>query len=310
MKKKRVVITGGAGFIGSHIIEESLGRGYEVVVIDDLSSGNLRNIEHFLQDLTFIEGSVMNRTLLEQAFRNADYILHQAAIASVRKSIHNPVKSHRINVIGALNVFSAAHRCGVRRVIYASSSAVYGDSRSLPLKENSRLHPLSPYAIQKTTVEIYARAFKTIYGLETVGLRYFNVFGPRQNPFSSYAAVIPRFIQSIRQKATPTIYGDGSQTRDFVYVKNVARANLEACTARGISGEIFNIASGNSISINNLLTMIAKPIGTTVHPRYMPKRHGDILLSQADITRARTLLGYNPTIGLEAGLKETVQYFS
>jgi UDP-glucose 4-epimerase len=311
MKKKglKIVITGGAGFIGSHIVEECVTRGYNVVAIDDLSSGDRENIRQFFADISFVKGSVMNQPLLEKAFKNASYVLHQAAIASVQKSILNPVKSHRINTVGALNVFLAARRCGVKRVVYASSSAVYGNATLLPLKENAPLYPLTPYAIQKTTVEMYAKTFSTLYGLETVGLRYFNVFGPRQDPSSSYAAVIPRFIQAIRTEAAPVIYGDGSQTRDFVYVKNVARANLLACSAQDATGEIFNIASGASTSINDLLKKITELVGKNISPRYMPERPGDIFHSSADITRARELLGYDPDINLEVNLKRTIHTF-
>lgn len=252
----RYVITGGAGFIGSHLVEELVERGEQITVIDDLSTGNKENIKEFLGKIKFVEGSILDLKILQKEFEQVDFVLHQAAIPSVPRSLKNPALTNKVNVEGALNVFIAARDCKVKKVVYASSSSIYGDSEVLPKVENMPYNPLSPYAAQKVMMEFYGKLFFELYGLQTVGLRYFNVFGPRQDPNSEYAAVIPKFIKLINQDKKPTIYGDGLTSRDFSYIKNIVNANLLACTTENIGGEIFNIACGEKISLNELVSKI------------------------------------------------------
>lgn len=306
-RKKSVAVTGGAGFIGSHIVEEFLAHGYNVTVVDNLHTGSLKNLQPFGRHISFIKGSILDRATLQRVFRGVAYVLHQAAIVSVQESIRDPIKTHRTNVIGALNVFWAARVCGVKRVVYASSSAVYGENTSPPIREDTPLSPATPYALQKATVESYARIYATLYNMETVGLRYFNVFGPRQDPSSPYAAVIPLFIHAIQHHIPPTIYGDGFQTRDFVYVKDVARANLLACTANHVSGQVFNIASGVSITMNDLFARITQLLKRKITPRYEPARAGDIMHSSAECTKAKRLLGFTDGTDFDTGLEQTVR---
>jgi nucleoside-diphosphate-sugar epimerase len=305
---KKVVVTGGAGFIGSHIVEELVKTGeYEVIAIDDLSTGNKKNLTPFLKKITFVEGSILDMALLQKAFKDVEYVFHQAALPSVPKSIEQPIETNMANVQGMLNVLVAAKERGVKRVVYASSSSVYGDSPVLPKVETMPYNPLSPYAAQKMMNEYYGKLFHKLFGLETVGLRYFNVFGPRQSPESKYAAVIPLFIKKILQNESPVINGDGSTTRDFTYVKNVVQANLRAALAKNVAGEVFNIALGDSVSLNELVTKINSELKMKVKPQYIAKRQGDIDHSKADITKAVTKLQFKPEYSFDAGLKHTIQ---
>jgi len=306
----KFVVTGGAGFIGSHIVEELVKLGHTVTVIDDLANGKSENIKPFLSQIKFVPGSILDLALLKKEFVNVDYVLHQAAIPSVPRSIKDPLITNQINIEGTLNVFIAARDCQVKRVVYASSSSVYGDSPTLPKVETMGYNPQSFYASHKMLNEIYGKLFFRLFGLETIGLRYFNVFGPRQDPHSEYAAVIPKFIKLISKGESPTIFGDGETTRDFTYVYNVVQANLLACTAPNIGGEIFNIACGERISLNELIQQINLLLNQNIKPQYADFRAGDIKHSLADISKAKLQLGFQPEINFERGLKETILFFT
>jgi len=305
---RKVVVTGGAGFIGSHLAEELVNRGYHVVILDDLSTGKRENIEALLkgEDVKFIQGSITDLRLLQGLFQNVDYVFHQAAIPSVPRSIENPTTSHEANITGTLNVLLAARDNGVGKVIYASSCAIYGNTQTLPIREDAPPHPLSPYAVTKLAGEYYCQVFHQVYGLPTVCLRYFNVYGPRQDPDSQYAAVIPRFISRALKGEPPIIYGDGEQTRDFTFVKDVVEANI--LMAESEATGIFNFASGESVSINRLAEVIIEFSGNALGPTHEAPRPGDIRHSLADISRAKSF-GYGLKWSLEEGLKETVRVF-
>lgn len=298
----KFVITGGAGFIGSNLAE-ALAQENVVVVIDDLSTGKEENLAGL--DVHFIKGSITDPELLKEAFQGADCVFHQAAIASVKKSVENPSRTNMVGIDGTLNVLVAARDAGVRRVVQASSAAVYGSSPELPKREDMMPDPQSPYAVTKLANEHYARVFQELYGLEAVSLRYFNVFGPKQDPTSEYSGVISRFICALLNNELPVIYGDGEQTRDFVYVADVVKANLMAC--RSATGG-YNIACQKSISLNTLAEVMGGILGKKVHPRYELPRAGDIRHSLADISRAKGI-GYYPDYSLEDGLIETIQWF-
>ncbi len=305
---KKAIITGGAGFIGSHIAEALTGRGYQVIIIDNLNTGKISNIESLLknQKAELIEGSILNLPLLRKLFSGADYVFHHAAIASVPRSVKNPRATHTTNVNGTLNVLVAARDNGVNKVVCASSSAVYGDTMPLVKDEGVPADPLSPYAVSKLAGEYYAKVFQAMYGLATVSLRYFNVYGPWQNPRSDYAAVIPVFISNVLSGKSPVIYGDGEQSRDFVFVKDVAKANILAAESRATG--IFNIASSVKTTINDLAQTIIKLSGNkNIRPVYREARPGDIMHSLADIKKARTF-GYRPEHSLEEGLKEVMKH--
>lgn len=289
MQGKRVVVTGGAGFIGSHLAELLVEQGYHVIIIDDLSTGKMANVELLLKktNVEFIQGSITDLPLLQQLFKGVDYIFHQAAIPSVPRSIENPAVSHEVNVTGTLNVLLAARDNSVRKVVYASSSSVYGDTSRLPKVEDMATSPLSPYAVTKLAGEHYCRVFHQVYGLPTVCLRYFNVYGPRQDPESQYAAVIPLFIKRLSEGKPPLIFGDGEQTRDFTFVKDVVTANIIA--AESTATGIFNIARGESVTINDLAKLIAKIMEKNIEPIYQESRRGDIRHSLADISKAASL---------------------
>lgn len=301
----KAVVTGGAGFIGSHIADELVKHNYLVTIIDNLSTGKMENIAHLDGKIEFIEGSVTDLNLLSSVFQGADYIFHEAAIPSVPRSIKDPIASNEVNTTGTLKVLMAARDNKVKKVVYASSSSVYGDTPTLPKREDMILNPQSPYAVSKLAAEYYCLVFNKIYGLPTACLRYFNVFGPRQDPDSQYSAVIPRFIKAICAGQSPVIFGDGEQTRDFTYVKDVARANILAAESNAIG--VFNIGGGKKVSLNYLTNLILK-LGDRedFKPIYQTERAGDIKHSLADITRAKTF-GYAPTYGLEQGLKEILQ---
>jgi len=303
------LITGGAGFIGSNIAHKLLEEGYNVKIIDNFSTGNKKNIEDVVDRIEFFEGDIRDIKLLSRIMEDVDYVLHQAAIPSVPRSIKDPVLSNDANVAGTLNVLVAARDIGVKRVVYASSSSVYGDTTTLPKKEDMIPNPKSPYAITKLTGEYYCKVFYEIYGLETVSLRYFNVFGPRQDPKSQYSAVIPRFITAMLNDTRPEIYGDGLQTRDFSYVENVVDANILACKSENVTGGVFNIACGKRINLNDLADILNKILNKNIKPIYAEPRQGDVKHSLADISRAREILGYEPKYDLEKGLRETVGWF-
>ena len=303
------VVTGGGGFIGSHIVEELLRRNETVTVIDNFSTGKRENVQTFANRAKIIEADLAEAKDLAQFLKGADYVIHQAAIPSVPKSMIDPVKSHHANVNGTLNLLVACREAGVKRVVYASSSSVYGDSPTLPKHEAMMPNPLSPYGAQKLFAEIYCQVFTRAYRLETVSLRYFNVFGPRQDATSQYSGVLALFIPAVLQDRRPTIYGDGLQSRDFTYVKNVAEANLLACKAPGVEGQVFNVACGDRITVNSMLQHINKIIGKNIAPVYTEARPGDIKHSQADITRAREHFGYNPQFTFEEGLRNTIEWY-
>jgi UDP-glucose 4-epimerase len=303
------VVTGGGGFIGSHIVEELLRRNQTVRVIDNFSTGRRENVSAFGREIELIEIDIADSPDLPRYLRGADYVIHQAAIPSVPKSIIKPVPSHHANVTGTFNLLLAARDAGVKRVVYASSSSLYGDSLTLPKHEGMMPNPLSPYGAQKLFGEMYCQVFTRTYGLETAALRYFNVFGPRQDPSSQYSGVLSLFITAVLQGRQPTIYGDGLQSRDFTYVRNVVEANLLACIAPGIAGEAFNVACGDRITVNSTLQAINKIAGTDINPIYAEPRPGDIKHSQADIRKAQSKLGYNPQVNFEEGLRLTIDWY-
>jgi nucleoside-diphosphate-sugar epimerase len=303
------VVTGGGGFIGSHIVEELLRRNETVKVIDNFSTGKRENIVPFAGRVEIIEADIPEANDLVELLKGADYVIHQAAIPSVPKSMIDPVKSHHANVNGTLKLLVACRDAGVKRVVYASSSSIYGDSPTLPKHEGMAPNPLSPYGAQKLFGEIYCQVFTRAYGLETVSLRYFNVFGPRQDATSQYSGVLALFIPAVLQDKSPTIYGDGEQSRDFTYVKNVAEANLLACAVPGVAGKVYNVACGDRITVNSMLQQINKITGKDITPLYADPRAGDIKHSQADITRAKEELGYQAKVTFEEGLRDTIEWY-
>ena len=307
MENKRAVVTGGAGFIGSHLVEELVANGYQVAILDDLSTGKKTNIEPLLPGgrVDFVRGSVVDLPLLQGLFQNTRYVFHLAAISSVPRSLKEPRASHEVNATGTLNVLLASRDNNVSKVIYASSSAVYGDTPTLPQKEDMVPRPLSPYAAAKLAGEHYCAVFQEVYGLPTVCLRYFNVYGPRQDPDSQYAAVVPRFIKRCYEGNPPIVFGDGEQTRDFTFVRDAVMANIRLAEsdARGV----FNISRGECVTINLLAKLIAELVGNRVAPIYQEPRVGDIKHSLADITKARAF-GYEPQYNLEQGLRETIAH--
>ena len=299
-----ILITGGAGFIGSNLAEE-LAKKHEVVIIDDLSTGRVKNVEDL--DLELVRGSITDPDMLKETFRGVDYVFHQAALPSVQRSIEDPVLANEVNICGTLNVLVAARDAGVTKVIYASSSSVYGDTPELPKREDMKPDPKSPYAVAKLTGEYYCRVFNEIYGLKTVALRYFNVYGPRQDPSSDYAAVIPNFVNRVMAGKEPIIYGDGEQTRDFTFMRDVVQANVLAMESDAIG--VFNVATGKRISVNDLAGMVRGIIGNRVECVHEGARAGDVRDSLGDISRARAGFGYVPRYGMEDGLKETIGWF-
>ncbi len=303
----RFVVTGGAGFIGSSIAEALLRRGDAVVVIDDLSSGREVNLERLQGDLTFLRGDVCDEDLLARAVQGARGIFHEAAVASVAQSVAEPLRCDAVNTGGTLRVLEAARRAGIERVVFAASAAAYGDSPELPKRESMRPEPMSPYAASKVAGEHYLRVYAHLHGMKTIALRYFNVFGPHQDPNSDYAAVIPKFVAALAAGQAPRIFGDGEQTRDFCFIDDVVAANLAALECAEASGQVVNVANGGATSINALAAMLAGIVGTSLTPVHETARPGDIRHSRADITVARTLLGFEPRVGVEEGLRRTVQ---
>lgn len=306
---QRVIVTGGAGFIGSNIVHELLERGYIVTIIDDLSTGKYDNIAPYVDrgEVNFVRGSILDPNLLRSAFRDADYVLHQAALPSVQRSLENPRATNDVNVTGTLNVLITAKECGVKKVVLASSSSVYGDTPVLPKVEDMKTNPKSPYAATKLMCENYASSFTEIFNLPVACLRYFNVYGPNQNPNSNYAAVIPLFINSILQNQSPRINGDGTQTRDFTYVKDVVEANIQAMRSQATGA--FNIACGSRVSIRGLAERIMEITGNYPEIKFTEARQGDVKDSLADISRARNAFGYEPMYNLDKGLKATVEWY-
>jgi nucleoside-diphosphate-sugar epimerase len=302
------LVTGGAGFIGSHLAEELLRRGETVRVVDNLSTGKRQNIAH-IRPVEFIEGDLADLDVARRAVKGIDYVLHQAAIPSVPRSVEDPITSNRANIDASLNVLVAARDAGVKRVVYAGSSSAYGNTPTLPKVETMAPAPLSPYALQKLVAEQYCQMFTRLYGLQTVTTRYFNVFGPRQDPSSPYSGVISIFISALCEGRPPTIYGDGEHTRDFTYVANVVDGVLRACTADNASGEVINVATSGRISLNTLFNTIRNLVGSTVEPIYAEPRAGDVKDSQADISKAKRVLGYQPSVTFEAGLAKTVEWY-
>jgi nucleoside-diphosphate-sugar epimerase len=302
------LVTGGAGFIGSHLAEELLRRGETVRVVDNLSTGKRQNIAH-IRPVEFIEGDLADLDVARRAVKGIDYVLHQAAIPSVPRSVEDPITSNRANIDASLNVLVAARDAGVKRVVYAGSSSAYGNTPTLPKIETMAPAPLSPYALQKLVAEQYCQMFTRLYGLQTVTTRYFNVFGPRQDPSSPYSGVISIFISALCEGRPPTIYGDGEHTRDFTYVANVVDGVLRACTADNASGEVINVATSGRISLNTLFNTIRNLVGSTVEPIYAEPRAGDVKDSQADISKAKRVLGYQPSVTFEAGLAKTVEWY-
>jgi nucleoside-diphosphate-sugar epimerase len=304
----RYVVTGGAGFIGSHICEELLRRGHSVAALDNFATGRRENLSHLERDLEIIEGDLRDLDTVRRAVRGADYVLHQGALPSVPRSVADPITTHQVNTEGTLDVLVAARDERVKRVVFASSSSVYGDTPVLPKREDMTPAPKSPYAVSKLTGEHYCRVFFEIYGVETVALRYFNVFGPRQNPLSQYAAAIAKFIRAMMDSGQITIYGDGEQTRDFTYVANVVDANLLAATAPGAGGQVFNIACGGQISLNEIVRRLAEIAGSEPRVQHDSPRAGDVRDSFADISRAAAVLGYQARVDAETGLRLTWEW--
>jgi UDP-glucose 4-epimerase len=301
------LVTGGAGFIGSHLATELVGRGHRVRVADSLITGKRRNLDH-LAGIEFLEGDLADLSFAARAVAGMEYVLHQAAIPSVPRSVVDPITSNRSNIDATLNVLVAARDAGVKRVVYAGSSSAYGNTPTLPKREDMRPDPLSPYALQKLVGEQYCQMFTRLYGLETVTTRYFNVFGPRQDPGSPYSGVISLFAAALLDGRQPTIYGDGEQTRDFTYVANVVDGVLRACQAPKAAGEVINVACGTRISLKELLRVMNRIVGTTIEPIYTEPRAGDVKDSQADISKAQALLGYTPIVTLEEGLRHTLEW--
>ncbi|MFH1844400.1 MAG: SDR family oxidoreductase [bacterium] len=305
----KYLVTGGAGFIGSHLVEALCKRGDEVVILDNLSTGKRENIEPFLDQVRFVEGSITDLETVRSCCAGVEVVLHQAALASVPRSVKDPIASNETNINGTLNVLWAAHEAGAHRVVYAASSSTYGDTEVLPKREDMYPAPMSPYAVTKYVGELYLQVFDRLYGLSCVGLRYFNVFGPRQDPHSQYAAVVPLFITKLLAGEPPLIHGDGEQSRDFTYIQNVVEANLAAAAAEAPEGRSVNIACGERITINEICQRIQQLLGTDIAPEYDEPRVGDVKHSLADISLANQTIGYQPSVDLATGLRETVEWY-
>lgn len=304
------LVTGGAGFIGSNIVEALVARGEKVRVLDDFSTGKRQNIAPWLSSIELIEGSIARPDDCHRAVRGVDYVLHQGALPSVPKSVEHPRETNEANVSGTLNMLVAARDAKVRRFVFAASSSAYGDTPTLPKVETMTPTPKSPYAIQKYTGELYCRVFHEQYGLQTVALRYFNIFGPRQDPTSQYSAVIPKFITAYLKDEAPVIFGDGEQSRDFTYIDNVIHANLAACTADPkCAGQVMNIACGERITLKDLARVIAEALGRSKPPRHEPPRAGDVKDSLAAIDRARALIGFVPQVPFKEGIRRTIEWY-
>jgi nucleoside-diphosphate-sugar epimerase len=305
----RYLVTGGAGFIGSNTVDELVRRGHSVVVLDDLSAGKEENLAEVRNKITFIKGTITDIEIIRKAIFEADYVIHLAARTSVPFSMKDPIESNRVNIDGTLNVLVAARDAKVKRIVFAASSSAYGETPTLPKTESMQPCPISPYGVTKYVGELYAQTFGRCYGLENVCLRYFNIFGPRQDPGSPYSGVMAKFCTAFLEETEPVIFGDGSQSRDFTYVENAVQANLLACEAPSVSGKVFNIGTGDRISLNDVVDTLGKISGKLLKARHDPPREGDIRDSQADIEQARALLGYEPTVRLEEGLQRTFEWY-
>ncbi len=305
----RYLVTGGAGFIGSNIVEELVSRGEDVVVFDDLSTGHEKNLKEVRSVIEFIEGDIRKGAEVGSAMRGVDHVLHQAALASVPRSIDDPVLVNDVNINGTLTVLEEAKKAGVKSLVYAASSSAYGETEKLPKTEDILSSPLSPYAVTKLVGEYYCAVYSRVYGLPTVSIRYFNVFGPRQDPASQYAAVIPIFITRLLDGKAPTIFGDGEQSRDFTYVKNVVNANIVAANFGAAAGQMVNVACGEKYTLNELYSMLCRLIGVDIDPVYADPRPGDVKHSHADISLAKELFGYSVEVSFEEGLRRTVEWY-
>jgi nucleoside-diphosphate-sugar epimerase len=305
----RYLVTGGAGFIGSNITDELIRRGHEVVVLDDLSTGKEANLKGVRNKIDFRTGSITDLKTVQSACRGMDYVVHLAARTSVPKSVVDPIETNRVNIDGTLNVLVAARDAKVRRFVYAASSSAYGETPTLPKVETMPPAPISPYGITKYVGELYAQVFGRVYGLENASVRYFNVFGPRQDPTSQYSGVLSRFMLAVTKGEPPVVYGDGEQSRDFTYIDNVVDETLRACEASGASGKVFNGGTGARITLNEVLKLLEKITGKKIQAKYEPPRAGDIRDSQADISLARKVLGYEPRVFFEEGLRRTWEWY-
>jgi UDP-glucose 4-epimerase len=303
------LVTGGAGFIGSALVDRLVERGHSVRVVDNFSTGFRQNLAHCLERIQLLEGDLAEFSVCKAAVQGVEYVLHQAAIPSVQRSVEDPIRSNNANVTATLNLLVAARDSKAKRFVLASSSSVYGDSELLPKVETMRENPLSPYALSKLAAEKYCVVFHRIYGLSTVSLRYFNVFGPRQDPHSLYSAVISRFVEAALRGTRPIVYGDGEQSRDFTYVDNVVEANLLACQAEGVGGMVFNIGTGGRHTLNDLLAALSAIVGRKLEPECAAARLGDVRHSQAEIEKARRSLGFEPAVSFQEGLERTVDWF-
>jgi UDP-N-acetylglucosamine/UDP-N-acetyl-alpha-D-glucosaminouronate 4-epimerase len=307
----RYLVTGGAGFIGSHLVEHLVAADQKVVVVDDFSTGKRENLDGLLTRIDLIEGTVTDSATCARACRGADFVLHQAALASVPRSLRDPIATHHANITGTLNVLLAAKDAGVKRVVYAASSSAYGNTTELPKHEGMVPRPLSPYAVTKLAGEHYCRALNASFGIETVALRYFNIFGPRQDPASQYAAVVPKFIAAAQSNEGPVIFGDGEQTRDFTFVANAVRANMLACVAPvAACGDVFNVGCGRRITVNELWRRIATLLDCSAQPHYVPSRAGDVRDSLASLERSERMLGYTPVVTIDEGLQRSVEWYT
>jgi nucleoside-diphosphate-sugar epimerase len=305
----RYLVTGGAGFIGSNTVDELVRRNHSVRVLDDLSAGEEKNLVQVREKIEFIHGSVTDREILDRVCRGVDFVLHLAARTSVPRSVKEPLETNHINVEGTLQMLLAARDAGVRRVVFAGSSSVYGDTPTLPKREDMPPAPISPYGVSKLVGELYGKVFYRVYGLEFVSVRYFNVFGPRQNPASPYSGVLALFCTAMRDGGVPTVNGDGEHSRDFTFVENVVQGNILACETPGIAGMVFNLGTGGRYTLNQTLALLAKFSGHAANARYGPPRAGDIRDSQADISLAREKLGFDPRVGFEEGLRRTWDWY-
>jgi UDP-glucose 4-epimerase len=306
----RYVVTGGAGFIGSNTVDELVRRGHSVVVLDDFSGGKEENLAEVRNKITLIKGSITDIEAVRKAMHEAEYVLHLAARTSVPRSVKDPVETNRINIDGTLNVLIAARDAKVKRVVFAASSSAYGETPTLPKVESMQPVPISPYGVTKYVGELYCQTFGRCYGLENVSLRYFNIFGPRQDPSSPYSGVLAKFCTAFLEDTQPVIFGDGEQTRDFTYVENAVQANLLACEAPNVSGKVFNVGTGGRFSLNQTVALLNKVTSKNLEAKYEPPREGDIRDSQADISQAREFLGYDPQVGFEEGLRRTFEWYS
>jgi UDP-glucose 4-epimerase len=305
----RYLVTGGAGFIGSNIVDELVRRNHEVVVLDDLSAGNESNLSSVRNKIDLRIGSITDLATVQSAVKGVDYLIHLAARTSVPRSVKDPLETNFVNVDGTLNVLVAARDARVRRFVYAASSSAYGETTTLPKTESMQPEPISPYGVAKYVGELYARAFGRTYGLENVSIRYFNVFGPRQDPTSQYSGVLSRFMLAIIQSESPVIYGDGEQSRDFTYIDNIVDETLRACDAKDASGKVFNGGTGVRITLNQVIKRLEEITDKKIQPKYDPPRAGDIRDSQADISLARKILGYQPLVQFEEGLRRTWAWY-